>query len=59
MWLGRMHFRAPHAALKQINFHNYPNMQPIISYFQDLFKSIKRHLLAIFFKAIGRDLSLL
>ncbi len=38
MYLGFMSIRAPPAALKQKNYHNFPNMQPIISYFQGLFK---------------------
>ncbi len=43
-----MHFRAPHPALKQKNDHNSPYMPPIISFFQGLFKFMKRHLLNIF-----------
>ncbi len=31
MCLGFMSFRAPSAALKQKNYHNSPNMQPIIT----------------------------
>ncbi len=31
MGLGLMIFRAPSAALKQKNYHNSPNMQPIIT----------------------------
>ncbi len=44
MSLGCMHFRAPHAAIKQKNYHNSPNIQPITS----LHKLTKRHLLASF-----------
>ncbi len=47
MCLGFMSFRAPSAALKQNNYHNSPNMQPIITKFQVLYKFMKRHLLAI------------
>ncbi len=47
MCLVFMIFRAPSAALKQKNYHNSPNMQPIISLFQVLFKFLKRHLLTI------------
>ncbi len=47
MCLDFMSFRAPSAALKQKNYHNSPNMQPIIPLFQLLFKFIKRHLLTI------------
>ncbi len=35
MCLGFMNFRGPPAALKQKNYHNSTNMQPIITYFQD------------------------
>ncbi len=38
MCLVFMSFRAPSAALKQKNFHYSPNMQPIITLFQVLFK---------------------
>ncbi len=38
MCLGFMSFRAPSAALKQKNYHNSPNMLPIITLFQVLFK---------------------
>ncbi len=31
MFLGFMSFRAPSAALKQKNYHNTPNMLPIIT----------------------------
>ncbi len=34
MALGCMHFRAPHAELKQKAYHNSPNMQPIMISFQ-------------------------
>ncbi len=44
MCLGFMSFRA----LKQKNYHNSPNMQPIITHFQGLFKFMKRHILVIF-----------
>ncbi len=47
MCLGFMSFRALSAALKQKNYHNSPNMSPIITLFQVLFKFIKRHLLTI------------
>ncbi len=47
MCLGFMSFRAPSATLKQRNYHNYPNMQPILTLFQVLFKFMKRHLLTI------------
>ncbi len=50
MCLGFMSFRAPSAALKQKNYHNSPNMQTIKTYFQGLFKSMKRHILVIFSK---------
>ncbi len=42
MCLGFMSFRARSAALKQKNFHNSPNMQPIVTLFQVLFKFIKK-----------------
>ncbi len=48
--LGSMHFHTPHAALKQKNTYYSPNMQPIIRFFQGLFKFMKHHLLAIFSK---------
>ncbi len=47
MCFGFMSFRAPSAALKQKNYHNSPNMQPIITLFQALFMFTKRHLLTI------------
>ncbi len=47
MCLGLMRFRAPSSALKQKNYHNSPNMLPIITKFQVLFKFMKRHLLTI------------
>ncbi len=54
MWLGCMDFRTPHTALKQKkNYHNSPNMQPIIGYFQGLPQFIKRHLLAIVSKQLN------
>ncbi len=53
MCLGYMHFRAPHAALKQENDYNSLNMHPIITYFQDLFKFMKRHVLDIFLKQLN------
>ncbi len=31
MCLGFKSFRAPPAALKQTNYHNSPNMQPIVA----------------------------
>ncbi len=53
MYLGFMSFRAPPAALKQKNYHNFPNMQPIISYFRGLIKFMKRHLLTIVSKKLN------
>ncbi len=50
MCLCCMHFRAPHAALKQ---KNSPNMLPIISSFQGLLKFMQRHLLAICLKQLN------
>ncbi len=47
MCLGFMSFRAPPAALKQKNYHNSPNMQPIVTFFRVLFKFMKRHLLTV------------
>ncbi len=47
MRLGLMSFRAPSAALKQKNYHNSPDMQPIITQLQVLFKFMKRHLLTV------------
>ncbi len=38
MCLVFMSFRAPSSALKQKNYHNSPNMPPIITLFQVLFK---------------------
>ncbi len=52
MWFGFMSFRALQTELKQKNWHNSPNVQPIITYFQSLFKFMKRHLLFIFSKII-------
>ncbi len=46
MCFGFMSFRALSAALKQ-NYHNSPNMSPIITLFQVLYKFMKRHLLTI------------
>ncbi len=43
MWLGFMTFRATTVALKQKNYHNSPNMQPIVTYYQVLFKFMKPH----------------
>ncbi len=48
-----MLFRAPHAALKQKNYHNFQNIQPIIVYFLGLLKFIKRHLLTTFSKQLN------
>ncbi len=53
MCLGFMSFRAPPAALKQKNYHKSPNMSPIITQFQVLFKFIKRHLLTIVSKELN------
>ncbi len=53
MCLGFMSFRAPSAALKQKNYHNSPNMLPIITKFQVLFKFVKRHLLIIVSKLLN------
>ncbi len=50
MCLGFMSFRAPPAALKQKNKHNFTNMQPIMTYFQGRIKVIKRHIVVIFSK---------
>ncbi len=50
MRLGFMSFRAPPAALKQKNYHNSTNVQPIITYFQCIFKFMKRRRLVIFSK---------
>ncbi len=47
MCFGFMSFRAPSAALKQKIYHNSPDMQPIMTLFQVLFKFMKRHLLTI------------
>ncbi len=47
MCLGFMSFRASSASLKQKNYHNSPNMQPILTLFQVLFNFAKRHLLTI------------
>ncbi len=52
MFLGCMHCQAPHAALKQKNYHTSPNIQPITTYFQGLLKFIKSHLLATFSKQL-------
>ncbi len=57
MRLGFMSFRAPPAALKQKTYHNSPNMQPIITFFQDRFKFMKRF--GYLFKLIKRVLALL
>ncbi len=59
MCLVFMSFRAPSSALKQKNEHNSPNMQPIITLFQVLFKFMKRHLLNIVLKIIKPVLSIL
>ncbi len=47
MCFGFMSFRALSAALKQKNYHNSPNMQPIITLFQVLFKFMKSYILTI------------
>ncbi len=44
MCLGFMSFRAPPAALKHKNYHKSTNMQPIIPYFQGLFKFMTYHI---------------
>ncbi len=44
MCLVFMSFRAPSSALKQKNYHNSANTQPIIPLFQVLFKFMKRHI---------------
>ncbi len=48
MCLDCMHFRAPHIALEHNNYHNSPNLQPIIAYFRSLLKFTKLHILATF-----------
>ncbi len=53
MCLHLISFRAPSATLKQKNYHNSANMQPIIPYFQVLFKFIKRHLLTLVSKSLN------
>ncbi len=53
MCLVFMSYRAPPAALKQKNCHNTPNMQLIITYFQVLFKFVKRHILVKFLKLLN------
>ncbi len=53
MCLVFMSFRAPSSALKQKNYHNSPNMQPITTLFQVLFKFMKRHLLTIVSKFLN------
>ncbi len=45
MCSGFMSFRAPSTALKQKNYHNSQNTQPIITIFQVLLKFMKRHIL--------------
>ncbi len=52
MCLDCIHFHAPHAAQRQKEYHNSPNMQPIIS-------CIQGHLMTVSFKTIERALSLL
>ncbi len=51
MCLGLIRFRAPSSALKQKNYHNSPNMLPMITLFEVLFKFMKRHLLTIVSKS--------
>ncbi len=59
MCFGFMSFRAPSTAPKQENYHNSPNMKPIITQFQMRFKFMKRHLSTRHrFKIIKRVLSL-
>ncbi len=50
MYLGFMSLRAPPAVLKQKNYRNSPNMQPITTYFQGWSKFMKRHILVTFSK---------
>ncbi len=53
MCLVFMSFRAPSSALKHKNYHNSPNMLPIITLFQVLFKFMKRNLLTIVSKELN------
>ncbi len=53
MCLVFMSFSAPSSALKQKNYHNSPNMLPIITEFQVLFKFVKRLLLTIVSKLLN------
>ncbi len=53
MRLGCMHFRAPHATIKQKNYHNSQNVQPIVRRFHETLP------LDCLFKTIGSVLSLL
>ncbi len=48
-----MYFCTFHKALKQKNYHNSPNIQPIKAYFEVLLKSKKRHFLATFSKPLN------
>ncbi len=48
-----MNFRGPPAALKQKNYHNSTNMQPIITYFQDQLKFTRHHILVAFSKLLN------
>ncbi len=48
-----MYFRAPDAALKEINCYNSRNRQQIITFFQGVFKFMKRHLLDIYSKQLN------
>ncbi len=50
---GFMSFRAPPAVVEQINYHNFQNMQPIVTFFQGLFKFMKRHILVYFSKELN------
>ncbi len=52
MCIGCMHFREPHAEVKQKNYHNSPNVQPIISYFLGRLQFMKSHLLGTLLKQL-------
>ncbi len=45
--------KLPKPPKRPFNFHNSPNMQLLIIYFQGLLKFIKRHLLGIFSKQLN------
>ncbi len=59
MCLVNMSFRAPSSALKQKNYHNSPNMSPIITKFHVLFKCYETPPFDYRFKIIKRVFSLL